>query len=189
MMARSGKPALSSRAFAASAAALAMLAIDAGAAWPQAASPPPTLGLQEQGQPPPTQPEGASDVAPAPAENPGLIREMGKLFDKILPPLKSPSETIDDLNSRAKGAGDALSRLTKPSSMVAGRTICPIAVNGTPDCKLAADKLCQGKGYKEGKSLNTDSAETCSAKVLIPGRARKPDDCRTDNYVTSALCQ
>src|SRR5882757_8441731 len=94
MMARSGKPALSSRAFAASAAALAMLAIDAGAAWPQAASPPATLGLQEQGQPPPTQPEGASDVAPAPAENPGLIREMGKLFDKILPPLKSPSETI-----------------------------------------------------------------------------------------------
>jgi hypothetical protein len=25
--------------------------------------------------------------------------------------------------------------------------------------------------------------------VLIPGRQRKPDDCRTDNYVTSALCQ
>jgi hypothetical protein len=25
--------------------------------------------------------------------------------------------------------------------------------------------------------------------VLIPGRARKPDDCRTDNYVTTALCQ
>jgi hypothetical protein len=170
-MARSGKPALSSRAFVASAAALAMLAIDAGAAWPQATSPPPALGLQEQGQPPP-------EAAPAPAENPGLIHEMGKLFDKILPPLKSPSETIGDL-----------SRFTKPSSMVAGRTICPIAVNGTPDCKLAADKLCQGKGYKEGKSLNTDSAETCSPKVLIPGRQRKPDDCRTDNYVTSALCQ
>jgi hypothetical protein len=178
MMVRSGKPALSSRAFVASAAALAMLAIDAGAAWPQAASPPTTLGLQEQGPPPPTQADGASEAAPAPAENPGLIHEMGKLFDKILPPLKSPSETIGDL-----------SRLAKPSSMVAGRTICPIAVNGTPDCKLAADKLCQGKGYKEGKSLNTDSAETCSPKVLIPGRQRKPDDCRTDNYVTSALCQ
>jgi hypothetical protein len=175
MMVRSGKPALSSRAFVASVAALAMLAIVAGAAWPQAASPPPTLGLQEQGQP---RADSASDAAPAPAGNPGLIHEMGKLFDKILPPLKSPSETIGDL-----------SRLAKPSSMVAGRTICPIAVNGTPDCKLAADKLCQGKGYKEGKSLNTDSAETCSPKVLIPGRQRKPDDCRTDNYVTSALCQ
>jgi hypothetical protein len=178
MMARSGKPALSSRALVASAAALAMLAIDAGAAWPQAAAPPPALGLQEQGQPQPARADPATDAAPAPAENPGLIHEMGKLFDKILPPLKSPSETMSDL-----------SRLAKPSSMVAGRTICPIAVNGTPDCKLAADKLCQGKGYKEGKSLNTDSAETCSPKVLIPGRQRKPDDCRTDNYVTSALCQ
>jgi hypothetical protein len=121
---------------------------------------------------------------------------MGKLFEKslsILPSLKSPSETIDDLNARAKDAakdaGDTLSRLAKPSSMVAGRMKCPVSTNGAPDCKLGADKLCQSKGFKEGKSLNTDSAETCSAKVLIPGRTRKPDDCRTDNYVTRALCQ
>jgi hypothetical protein len=190
MMARSVKSAPPRRALIASA-ALAILAMDAGVAWPQASpSPPPSsLGLQEREQTPPAQADGTPDPAPAPAENPGLIREMGKLFDKILPPLKSPSETISDLNTRAKDAGDALSRLAKPSSMVAGRTMCPIAVNGTPDCKLAADRLCQGKGYKEGKSLNTDSAETCSPKVLIPGRKRKPDDCRTDNYVTSALCQ
>ena len=118
------------------------------------------------------------------------------MFEKslsILPALKSPGETIDDLNARAKDAtkdaADALSRLTKPSSMVTGRMICPVSANGAPDCKMASDKLCQTKGFKEGKSLNTDSAETCSAKVLIPGRARKPDDCRTDNYVTGALCQ
>ena len=55
--------------------------------------------------------------------------------------------------------------------------------------QAGADKLCQTKGFKEGKSLNVDAAQTCSAKVLIPGRTRKPDDCRTDNYVTSALCQ
>jgi len=73
--------------------------------------------------------------------------------------------------------------------MVSGRVICPVAATGTPDCKSGADKLCQSKGYKEGKSLNTDSAQTCSAKVLIPGRQRKPEDCRTDNYVTTALCQ
>ena len=70
-----------------------------------------------------------------------------------------------------------------------GRAACPMAANGTPDCKLGADRLCQSKGHKEGKSLNTDSAETCSAKVLIPGRQRKPGDCRTDTFVTSALCQ
>ena len=90
---------------------------------------------------------------------------------------------------RPKDAGAALSRSAVPGTMVAGRMICPIAVNGRPDCKLGADKLCESKGFKEGKSLNTDSAQTCSAKVLFPGRARKRDDCRTDNYVISALCQ
>jgi hypothetical protein len=103
--------------------------------------------------------------------------------------MKSPSETIDDLNARAKDAGESLSNLARPSTMVSGRSVCPVAANGAPDCKIAADKLCQSKGYKEGKSLNMDSAETCSAKVFIPGRTRKPDDCRTDNFVTRAVCQ
>ena len=145
-----------------------------GTGWAQSA--PQSLGLQEQGPqaaPPPS--------TPAPSENPGLINEMGKLFDKlpsILPPIKSPSETMNDL-----------SRLARPSTMVSGRVACPVSPSGGPDCTLAANQLCQGKGYKEGKSLNTDSAEKCSAKVLIPGRQRKPDDCRTDTVVTSALCQ
>lgn len=178
---------------------ISMLLLAAGAAWPQAASPPPALGVQEpapQASPQEVSPQqsGPAPSTPAPAreENPGLINEIGKLFDK-LPSLKGPQETIEDLNTRArdaaKDASDSLSRLAKPASMVSGRMICPLSANGSPDCKLGADKLCQAKGYKEGKSLNTDSAETCSAKVLIPGRARKPGDCRTDNYVTSALCQ
>jgi hypothetical protein len=124
-------------------------------------------------------------------ENPGLINEMGKMFEKslsILPTLKSPGETIDDLNSRAKSATETLSNLTS-SSMVTGRVKCPVSANGAPDCKAAADQLCQARKLKEGKSLTIDSVEACSAKVLIPGRTRKPDDCRTDNYVTRALCQ
>jgi hypothetical protein len=191
MMARHDNFIAQARAHAAStAAAMSMLLIAAGAAWPQTAPPPPALGVQEPAQQavPPQAAPAPSPAAPAREENPGLINEIGKLFDK-LPPLKSPQETIDDLNARAKDAGESLSRLAKPASMVSGRMICPVSANGSPDCKLGADKLCQSKGYKDGKSLNTDSAETCSAKVLIPGRARKPDDCRTDNYVTSALCQ
>jgi hypothetical protein len=176
-------------------AATLMLMFATGAAWPQAASPPPSsLGVQtpaQQAAPQPTEP-APSPAAPAREENPGLINELEKLWDKsksILPPLKSPGETIDDLNARAKDAGDTLSRIAKPSSMVSGRMVCPVSTNGAPDCKLGADKLCQSKGFKEGKSLNADSAETCSAKVLIPGRVRKPDDCRTDTFVTRALCQ
>jgi hypothetical protein len=175
-------------------AALLMAMTAAGAAWPQTAPPPASLGVQAPaGQTAPQQSEPAPPPPPpAREENPGLFSEIGKMFDK-LPTIKGPQETIDDLNARAKDvtkdAGESLSRLARPSSMVAGRTICPVSANGAPDCKLGADKLCQAKGFKEGKSLNIDSAETCSAKVLIPGRTRKPDDCRTDNYVTSALCQ
>jgi hypothetical protein len=171
----------------------ALLLMDVGEAWPQAAPPQPqapSLGLQEQ--PPAAPPQTEPAPAPAPQENSGLVNELGKLIDRITPS-KTTSETLDDLNSRTrdavKGAGDALSRLTKTGAMVSGRTACPAGGDGTPDCKSAADQLCKAKGYGEGKSLNTDSAEKCSAKVLIPGRKRKPDDCRTDTYVTTALCQ
>ena len=54
--------------------------------------------------------------------------------------------------------------------MVSGRAACVVAANGAPDCKAGADRLCQSKGYKEGKSLDTDAAEKCSPKVYIPGR-------------------
>jgi len=178
MMVRSGSPVL--RLVTLMAAALSLLLSSGGAGWAQSA--PPALGVQEPG--PQAAPPSSTPAPSGPAsgeDNPGLINEMGKLFDKlpsILPPIKSPSETLD-----------SLSRLAKPSTMVSGRAACPVSSNGAPDCKPAADQLCQSKGYKEGKSLNTDSAEKCSAKILIPGRQRKPDDCRTDTVVTSALCQ
>ena len=175
-----------------------MLATAPDAAWPQAA-PPPTLGLQSPAQPPvPAQP-GPQQIEPSPPpwdENPGLINEIGKLWEKsksMLPDLKSPQEAIEDLNARAKDAtkdaGDSLSRIAKPAAMVTGRMGCPVSANGAPDCKAGADRLCQSKGYKEGKSLDTDAAEKCSPKVYLPGYKRQPGDCKTENYVTRALCQ
>lgn len=162
---------------------------------PQAA-PPAALGLQSPaGQPVPDQPAPQPtepSSAPPERENPGLLNEIGKLFEKsksILPPLKSPGETIDDLNARARDAGESLSNIAKPSSMVTGRAACVVASNGAPDCKAGADKLCQSKGYKEGKSLDTDAAEKCSPVVFLPGRKRGPGDCKTENFVTRALCQ
>jgi hypothetical protein len=201
---RSGHLIAQSRtAVAAAGTALLIWLITAGAAWPQAGSAPSPAPVQppvQQAMPvQPAPPQGGSaspQASPPREDNSGLLNEMAKMFEKsltVLPTLKSPSEAIDDLNARAKDAardaGESLSRLAKPSSMVSGRMACPVSASGAPDCKLGADKLCQAKGYKEGKSLNTDSAEKCSAKVLIPGRARKPDDCRTDHFVTSALCQ
>ena len=177
-----------------SALALAWLALAPDVAWPQAA-PPPSLGLQSPAQQPvPAQgaPQQIEPPPPVPAENPGLINEIGKLFEKsksLLPTIKSPGETIDDLNARAKDAGDSLTNMARPSIMVKGRAACVVAANGAPDCKAGADKLCQNKGYKEGKRLDTDAAEKCSPKVFIPGRQREPGDCKTENYVTRAVCQ
>jgi hypothetical protein len=164
------------------AAALSLLLIASAPAWPQAA--PPALGLQSPSQqsvpaPPQQQPEPAA--SPAREEEPGLINELGKLWDKsisVLPKIKSPSETLDDLSSMAK-----------PSTMVTGRMACVVSSNGAPDCKFGAERLCQSKGYKDGKSLDIDAAEKCSPKAYVPGRQRQPGDCKTENYVIKALCQ
>jgi hypothetical protein len=114
-----------------------------------------------------------AEAAPAVRENPGLINELGKLF--TFPSLKILGES-----------GDGLPQLT---TVVKGRMACPVAANGAPDCKAASDRLCQGKGFKEGKSLDTDSARNCSPKSLLSGRKPEEDDCKTENYVTRALCQ
>jgi len=112
------------------------------------------------------------------------MHELGKLFDR-LPKIKSPSEALEDI----KGAGESIGNLAKPSTMISGRAACAVAANGAPDCKTGADRLCQSKGYKEGKSVDIDAAEKCSAKAYIPGRPRQPGDCRTENFVIKALCQ
>jgi hypothetical protein len=177
--------------------ALSMLTMATGFALPQAA-PPASLGAQSPAQqlvPPQSEPqqiEPPPSAPPAREENPGLFNEFGKLFEKsksILPPLKSPSETFDDLNARARDAGESLSNLAKPSTMVSGRAACVVSSNGAPDCKAGTDKLCQSKGFKEGKSLDTDAAEKCSPIVYLPGHQRGPNDCKTENFVTRALCQ
>jgi hypothetical protein len=199
MIPRPGKlvsPSMARKAAALAALSMLVVVIDRAASQPAPSTPTP-LGLQEQGQPQ-TVPEAepAPQTSPQGAQSPGLFSEMGKMFEKslaVLPSLGSTGEAIDNLNTRAKdaakGAGDALSRLTTPGSMVSGRMICPVAASGTPDCKSGADKLCQSKGFREGSSLNTDSSQVCSAKVMIPGRQRQASDCRTDNFVTTALCQ
>ncbi|WP_184261402.1 hypothetical protein [Rhodopseudomonas rhenobacensis] len=189
----------------------------------QSANPPSFTG---QAAPAPVAPN-----APPPAarpDNPGLLNEIGKLWDKpstLLPSFISPDNTsvpptpaAPDSAGTPPGPPDAMppppnaavpvtptpSRAAPAAptaapappaaaaltpSMVSGRTTCPGGANGAPDCKAAADALCQTKGYKQGKSLATDSAESCSAKTLIPGRQRKPEDCHINYIVTRAFCQ
>jgi hypothetical protein len=152
-------------------------------AWPQAAiRPAPSV----QGSPAPVPPPQEEPAPPDPArkENPGLLNEIGKILEhpsSVLPTLKSPKETIDD-------AADALSRLAK-SPGVKGRVVCPAAPNGAPDCKAAADKLCQGNGFTAGTSLDVDTTRSCSARSLLLGRKPDESECRTETWVTRAVCQ
>lgn len=145
---------------------------------------PPALGVQSPAQPPvESQRQQQIELPPAPVEreNPGLINEIGKLFEKsksALPPLKSPGETMNDL-----------SNIARPSTVVTGRAACVVASNGAPDCKIGADRLCQSKGFKEGKGIDTDASEKCSPLVYLPGHKRGPNDCKTENFVTRAVCQ
>jgi hypothetical protein len=140
-------------------------------------------------------------AAPAPRENPGLINELGKLIGDpaaLLPNFKRAPEPAAEPETPAAPApaveapsppvAEPPSRSMIPS-LVSGRVACPLSGNGAPDCKLASDRLCQSRGYIEGKSLATDSSEKCSAKRLIPGRPHQPDDCKTESFVTRAWCQ
>lgn len=149
---------------------------------------------------PPSAP--ATEPAPPAKSNPGLVEEIGKLLKDSVTGLKesatgltsklpSARETIDGINSGAKNATDSLSRINPIAvqSMVSGRIACPAAANGAPDCKAASDQMCKEKGYKEGKSIDIESAEKCSARVYLSGRTGAAGECRTENFVTRAVCQ
>ncbi|MGY3532564.1 hypothetical protein [Bradyrhizobium sp. USDA 4452] len=141
---------------------------------------PPVLGVQSPAQQPAESQTQQIELPPA-RENPGLINEIEKLFEKsksVLPPLKSPGDTFNDL-----------SNLARPSTMVTGRAACAVAANGAPDCKIGADRLCQSNGYKEGKGIDIAATEKCSPLVYLPGHKRGPNDCKTENFVTRAVCQ
>lgn len=155
------------------------------AACPQQQAQPQLQVVPSQQQPAPP--------APPPAEpgNPGLVEEIGKLLKDsasgLRSTLPSPSQALDGLNSSTRDAADSLKRVAPLSgqTMATGRTLCPPAANGAPDCKLGAELLCKEKGYKVGSSVDIESTQKCSAKAYFSGQSA----CRTENFVTRAMCQ
>ena len=163
-----------------------------GIAWVTAAA---SQQAQPQLQVAPSsqQPAPSPQPAPPPAErsNPGLVEEIGKLLKDsasgLRSTLPSPGQALDGLNSSAKDATDSLKRIAPLSgqTMATGRALCPAAANGSPDCKLAAEQLCKEKGYGSGSSVDIESTQKCSAKAYFSGQGA----CRTENFVTRAMCQ
>lgn len=178
--------------------ALALLAL-ANRALAQDGAPPqqPVAPLAEPAAPPagPPSPGQPAPQNGAPAFAPGLVDKLGDLVkgsvdgikgsvDSLSSGLKGTQQTIQDLN---QGTVDALSRLPV-TGFATGRAVCTRADNGAPDCRLASDQLCQAKGFKTGRGVDIESAENFNPRIFLPGYQRKPDDCRTDNYVTRAAC-
>jgi hypothetical protein len=158
-------------------------------------------GAQEQTTPAPEPPPAASVVPQPPPEaapptagaqpsgRPGLIDKLGDLLrdsaEGVSSGLKGTQQRIEDLN---KGTLDTLSNIPI-AGFASGRSLCPRSANGAPDCYAATEKLCKEKGYSFGRSLDTESSETCNPRIYLPGYQRKAGDCRIDTFVTRAACQ
>lgn len=170
------------------AATLAVVLMAATTAWPQQQR----LQMAPAQQPVPQADEPSPPPAPEPPRgNSGLVEEIGKLLKDsasgLSSTLPSPKEALDNLSAGAKGASDGLKRIAPMPSqaMVSGRALCPAAANGAPDCKAGAEQLCREKGYKDGSSVDIESTQKCSAKAYFSGQGA----CRTENFVTRAMCQ
>lgn len=143
----------------------------------------------DQTRPDQSRPDQVDPMAP---NRPGFIDEVGKWLHAPswgLPSVKSPQQTLEEWNKSTREATDNLTRMSR-QQVVTGRVKCPVAINGAPDCKIAATKMCTDKGFKDGQSLDSDSAENCPAAVLLSGdKPKQRQACILENFVIRALCQ
>ena len=133
---------------------------------PPAGEPPPaSLAPQPPASPPPADPQ--------PSSRPGLLDKLGDWLrdsaDGVSSGLKDTQQRIEDIN---KGTLDTLTNIPV-AGFASGRALCPRSANGAPDCYAATETLCKDKGYTTGRSLDTESAETCNPRIYLPGYQRK----------------
>lgn len=154
-----------------------------GAQPPSTEAPPASLAPQPPAEAPPP-------AAPPSSSRPGLLDTLGGMLrdsaDGVSSTLKDTHERIQDLN---KGALDTLTSIPV-AGLASGRALCPRSANGAPDCYAATEKLCKDKGYAVGgRSLDTETSETCNPRIYLPGYKRKEGDCKVETFVTRAACQ
>lgn len=136
-------------------------------------------------------------------QEPGFLESAGKWLDRQVNGAKAMfghvGRGVQDFGHEAgvaarttadtaKDAAEGVANQLSPASVVNGHEVCRIAPNGAPDCVAAANAICKAKGFKSGKSVDMTTAETCPAKVYLAGRSNGPE-CKTETFVSSALCQ
>ena len=155
--------------------------------------------LAQEVRPPTDIPIAANPPAasePNSTPRPGLVDAVGRWLEDGTTKLKSDfqgaQQTLDQLADQTRDAAkDATGTVMglPNARIVPVRERCPVAGNGGPDCQAAATTACRGKGFGTGKSLDTQSEQKCPAQVLLTGRAPNDGECKTETFVTRALCQ
>src|SRR5437588_379638 len=72
--------------------------------------------------------------------------------------------------------------------VIAERAACPVAPNGAPDCRGAAETICKSHGFASGSSVDFQTVEKCPP-VALNRPDNEPAVCVIESYVTRALCQ
>jgi hypothetical protein len=172
----------------------------AGAAYGQQApiqiTPPAPAQAQDQAQ---QQPKIAPPVEP---NRPGFIDAFGHWIGSSVnnwnSGLKGAADVAKDAagaaNDAAKDAGSvvtdtagAVARIPA-TRVIAQRTICPVAPNGAPDCRVAADTVCKAHGFASGSSVDFQTVENCPP-VALNRPDNEPQTCVIESYVTRSLCR
>jgi hypothetical protein len=135
-------------------------------------------------------------------EEPGLFESIGRWLerqgDNIGSSFKDAGKGVENFGREAgvaakstvDGAKDAAGAVVRiPSSrVIKGHEKCRIAPNGAPDCVAAATAICKKHGFESGSSADMTTAEVCPAQVYLSGRS-SGSECRTETFVSRALCQ
>lgn len=136
------------------------------------------------------------------ADEPGLLESIGRWLDRqtdnIGSSFKDAGKGVENFGREAgvaakstvEGAKDAAGAVARipAARVVSGREKCRIAPNGAPDCVAAATAMCKAHGFESGKSADMTTAEVCPAQVYLSGRSGGAE-CRTETFVSRALCQ
>jgi hypothetical protein len=160
-------------------------------------------------------PESARPVTepapPPPSEQPGLITSfgnwvqqgvanMGAGFGNMMGAISGgagqAAKNAADAASTAAGTATSIARDTATTvtrlpatGIIGGRERCTLAPNGAPDCRVAAEALCQSKGYGSGTSVDFETAEKCPPPYRVSGGNTPEGVCTMEHFVTRALCQ
>jgi hypothetical protein len=130
--------------------------------------------------------------APPPSSRPGFIDALGRFLGDSKEALESQvrgtQEALGTIGSTARDAAGNVIAIPG-TRVITGRQLCPAASNGAPDCQQGADALCRAKGFQGGRNLDVTSAQRCPARVYLENRPPKDGECRTETFVTRAVCQ